>query len=95
MLAAQYLTKVKEKLFKKTLTCLLLRLKSQNKDKINPYNENLISTNHLLVQNTLNGVSATFLLVCFVSLNESTCEKRKNVFYFTSIALFVLEIIKF
>ena len=91
MLAAQYLTKVKEKLFKKTLTCL----KSQNKDKINPYNENLISTNHLLVQNTLNGVSATFLLVCFVSLNESTCEKRKNVFYFTSIALFVLEIIKF
>ena len=40
-------------------------------------------------------VSATFLLVCFVCLKESTCETRKNDFYFTSKALFVLEIIKF
>ena len=40
-------------------------------------------------------VSATFLLVCFVCLKESTCETGKNVFYFTSKALFVLEIIKF
>ena len=40
-------------------------------------------------------VSATFLLACFVCLKESTCETRKNVFYFTSKALFVLEIIKF
>ena len=40
-------------------------------------------------------VSATFLLVCFVCLKESTCETRKNVFYFTSKALLVLEIIKF
>ena len=40
-------------------------------------------------------VSATFLLVCFVCLNDSTREKRKYVFYFTSKALFVLEIIKF
>ena len=39
--------------------------------------------------------SATFLLVCFVCLKESTCETRKNVFNFTSKALFVLEIIKF
>ena len=39
-------------------------------------------------------VSATFLLVCFVCLKESTCEIRKNV-YFTSKALCVLEIIKF
>ena len=29
-------------------------------------------------------VSATFLLVCFVCLKKSTCETRKNVFYFTS-----------
>ena len=36
-------------------------------------------------------VSATFLLVCFVSLKESTCETRKNVFYFSLKALFVLE----
>ena len=40
-------------------------------------------------------VSTTFLLACFVSLNESTCKTRKNVFYFTSKALFVLHIIKF
>ena len=40
-------------------------------------------------------VSATLLLVCFVCLKESTCETRENIFYFTSKALFVLEIIKF
>ena len=40
-------------------------------------------------------VSATFVLVCFLTLNESTCQTRKNVFYFTSKALFVLEKIKF
>ena len=40
-------------------------------------------------------VSATFLLVCFVSLKGTSCQTRKNVFYFTSKALFVLEIIKF
>ena len=40
-------------------------------------------------------VSATFLLVFFVCLKESTCETRKNVFYFTPKAFFILEIIKF
>ena len=40
-------------------------------------------------------VSATFLLVCFVCLKESTCETRKNAFYFTSKALLVFEIITF
>ena len=40
-------------------------------------------------------VSATFLLVCFVCPKERTCETRKNVFYFSSKALFDLEIIKF
>ena len=42
-------------------------------------------------------VFATFLLVCFVSLRErdSTFKTKKNVFYFTSKALFALEIIKF
>ena len=44
---------------------------------------------------TLKVVSATFLLVCFVSLKGTICETRKNVFYFTSKALFVLEIINF
>ena len=40
-------------------------------------------------------VSTTFFLVWLVYLTESTCETRKNVFYITSKALFVLEIIKF
>ena len=40
-------------------------------------------------------VSATFLLVSIVCLKESTCETRKMDFYYTSKALFVLEIIKF
>ena len=44
---------------------------------------------------SLKVVSATFLLVCFVCLTESTCETRKNAFYFTLKALLVLEIIKF
>ena len=39
-------------------------------------------------------VSATFLLVCFVCLRKSTCETRKNVFYFTSKAPLISEIIK-
>ena len=42
-------------------------------------------------------VSATFALVYFLSLNESTCQTRKNAFYFISKALFILEnqILKF
>ena len=40
-------------------------------------------------------VFATFWLVCFSSLEESTYEIWKNIFYFTSKALFVLEKIKF
>ena len=48
-----------------------------------------------LIGRHLKVVSATFLLVCFLSLNESPCQTRKNAFYFTSKALFVLEKIKF
>ena len=40
-------------------------------------------------------MSATFLLVHFVCLKESTWERRKNAFYFTSKSPLVLEIIKF
>ena len=50
---------------------------------------------HFLRLHVLKVVSATFMLVCFVSLKEGTCETRKNVFYFTSKAHFILEIIKF
>ena len=46
----------------------------------------------LILAHSLKFVSTTFLLVCFVCLKE---RKWKNVFYFTSKALFVLEIIKF
>ena len=44
------------------------------------------------MKGVLKVVSTTFLLVCFVCLKESTCETKKNVFYFTSKALFVLDI---
>ena len=49
----------------------------------------------LTTQVTLKVVFATFLPVYFVSLNEGACETSKNVFYFISKALFVVEIIKF
>ena len=44
---------------------------------------------------SLKVVSATYVLVCFSSLNESNFQAKKNVFYFTPKALFVLEKIKF
>ena len=43
----------------------------------------------------LKAVFATFLLICFLSLMESTFETWKNVFYFISKAHSVLEKIKF
>ena len=46
-------------------------------------------------ESKLTVVSAKCLLICFECLKESPCEIRKNVFYFTLKALFVLEIIKF
>ena len=46
-------------------------------------------------ETSLKVVSTTFFLVCFLCLKETTCETRRNVFYFTWKALFVLEIIKF
>ena len=41
------------------------------------------------------GCVCYILLVCFLSRKETNCETRKNAFYFTSKALFVLEKIKF
>ena len=63
------------------------------KEDLKMMRDKLVDGNKLLVD--LKVVSATFLLVCFVYLKESICEIRKNVFYFTSKALLVLEIIKF
>ena len=54
-----------------------------------------IMMEYLLSRRLLKVVSATFLIVYFVCLKERTCETRKNVFYFASKALFVLEIIRF
>ena len=49
-----------------------------------------------LVSNTsLKVVPTTFVLVYFLSLNQSTCQTRKNVFYSNSKALLVLGKIKF
>ena len=45
-------------------------------------------------QLVLKGSVCYILLVCFISLNGSTCQTKKNAFYFTSKALFVLEKIK-
>ena len=42
-------------------------------------------------RNGLKVVSATILLVCFLGWKENSCETRKNVFFVTSKALFVLE----
>ena len=47
------------------------------------------------LNNNLKVVSTTFVLVCFLSLNKSTLETRKKIFYFTFKALFVLEKTKF
>ena len=44
---------------------------------------------------TLKVAFATFLLVSFVCLKESTCATRKNALYFTLKSLYVLRIIKF
>ena len=68
----------------------LMRDSQQKKAKSEAFDELSESTGF-----SLKVVSTTFLLVCFVCLKESTCETRKNAFYFTSKALLVLEIIKF
>ena len=51
----------------------------------------MLESREALFRMTLKAVSATFLLVCFLNQKESACETRKNVFYFTSKAFFVLE----
>ena len=43
----------------------------------------------------LKAVSATFMLVCFLSLNEGTFQTRKNTFCFISNAFLVFEKVKF
>ena len=61
------------------------------------YEDSLFPKYNLIesTEKCLKVVSATFFLVCFAWLKESTFETRKNVFYFTLKSLFVLEIIRF
>ena len=47
------------------------------------------------MQATFKVAPATFLLVSFLSVNESTYQTKKSVFYFTSKALSILKKIKF
>ena len=64
---------------------------------VNIYNKKLLVRNYFskCSEVHLKVVSATFLLVCFVYLKESTCKTKKNAFYFTWKALLLLEIINF
>ena len=49
----------------------------------------------VFLNTNLKVVSVIFLSICFLCLKDSTCETRKNVFYFISKAVFVLDKIKF
>ena len=77
------------------LLCVILEsyLTSRTKPKYfsNSAKRNTLSKFEFIA---LKVVSATLFLVCFLSLNKSNCQTRKNVFYFNSKALFVLEKIK-
>ena len=53
----------------------------------------VIEVGHLL--KLVKGCARYIFGSLFLSLKESTCETRKNVFYFISSAIFVLEKIKF
>ena len=52
-------------------------------------------TMHRVSVSHLKGCVRYIFACLFLSLNESPCQTRKNVFYFTSKALFVLEKIRF
>ena len=64
--------------------------------QVSNFNFSCIDKNTVLKEiRCLKVVSTTFLLVHFLSLNESTCQSRKNVFYFTSKAGFVFVKVRF
>ena len=72
---------------------ILEKLEEGGKVPFEWFSNNLLKANadkcHLILK-----IVSVSLLVCFVCLKESTRETRKNIFYFTSKAFFVLEIIK-
>ena len=67
--------------------------KTVHKDEVDRRKRSKTLSDEKAVEN-LKVVSATFVLVCFLSLNESTFQFWKNTFYFTSKALLVLKKIK-
>ena len=68
---------------------------TNTKDSIDDVNTNKIMVKVFFGIKYFKGCVCYILLVCFISLKESTREVRTNVFYFTLKALFVVEIIKF
>ena len=53
--------------------------KTVHKDEVDRRKRSKTLSDEKAVEN-LKVVSATFVLVCFLSLNESTCQTRKSVF---------------
>ena len=105
--ASWTLTNIKKQLFQENFisslfsSCLMLKvfklqiISDRNVNKISHKYYLKLSQDNPSRKSSLKVESITFVLVCFVCLKERTCETRRNVFYFTSKALFVLEIIKF
>ena len=59
------------------------------------YNENKTEIYVEREQLDIKGCVHYIFASLFLGLNESTCQMKKNVFYFTSKPLFILEKIKF
>ena len=55
----------------------------------------IVNKNAFETMTLLKGCVHYIFAILFLGLKESTCQMRKNVFYFTSKPLFVLEKIKF
>ena len=72
---------------------ILEKLQEGGKVPFEWFSNSLLKANADKCHLILKIVSAS-VLVCFVCLKKSTRETRKKIFYFTSKALFVLEIIK-
>ena len=83
------------------------QIRKQNQDTVSEKKGKMVTKSwaSLMQQRKMHGknitniclkvVSATFLLVYFVCLKNSTCETREIIFYFISEAPFILKIIKF
>ena len=66
----------------------------KNSQKPDFSHTDLLATIYSFIREEFEVLSTTFLIVCFLYLKGSTFETRKNVFYSTSKAAFVLEILR-